>query len=633
MAGNVLQEILTRIGFTVDQGSMDKAKSAASSLQGWLLKLTAGVSVAMVGRMALNSAAQMETLKAQFTTMLGNNEAAAERFFGKISQFAATTPFDQMGVAQAAQTLMQFGVQAEKIMPTLNMLGDVAGSDAIRFKQLSLVFGQVMSRGTLKGDDLMQFINAGFNPLQEMTKGLKKTMPELREMMEKNQISADMVAESFKRATSIGGQFYNNLSNQSKTWQAVTSTAMDTVTMGLGNAMMKFMPVMKSFVGWLGATDMTWLETIAQGAASALILIGQELANSGVVEAWELFRYQVGALGEELGLWIGGPGQGTAGFLRSLAKILSVIIRGFLYTAVFVMELAKAFLSLLPSLDTTLTILKILVPVLAVLYGPAMIASIWAKVAAMVAESTIMATLKAGYLASIIASGGQLTLNGLLTASWWGMTAAIGAAATAVKGFVLSNPLLIAAAAATAAVAWAWMRIDEAMDRYIEEETQAAEDRSVADLDSSYADQMKKRYELRKELKDLSAQGQGSTQRAKDLEKEIAGQDMLIRINRKARDQHTHDIDKARKERSGEMPDFTASLDMQNSQAVLDMQKAIQGQGKNVKMENNMDFTINAPAGKDGETGLTASGIGAAAKEAFRAQFSIELQKVLVGAV
>jgi hypothetical protein len=144
---------------------------------------------------------------------------------------------------------------------------------------------------------------------------------------------------------------------------------------------------------------------------------------------------------------------------------------------------------------------------------------------------------------------------------------------------------------------------------------------------------MKKRAELRKELKDLTAQGGGSTERAKELEKEIAGQDMLIRINRKARDQHVNDINKARKERSGEMPDFTASLEMQNSQAVLDMQKATQGQGKNVKVENNMDFTINAPAGKNGETGLTASGIGAAAKEAFRAQFSIELQKVLVGAV
>lgn len=633
MAGNVLQEILTRIGFTVDQGSMDKAKSAASSLQGWLLKLTSGISVAMVGRMALNSASQMETLKAQFTTMLGNNEATAERFFGKISQFAASTPFEQMGVAQAAQTLMQFGVETEKVMPTLAMLGDVAGADQFKFKQLSLVFGQIMSTGRLMGQDLMQLINAGFNPLQVISKKTGRSMADLKADMEKGKISAEMVTDAFKSATSAGGQFYQNTANQAKTWQGVTSTAMDTITMGLGNAMMKFMPVMKSIVAWLGDTDLTWLETIAQSAANSLTLIGQELEKSGIIEAWELFRYQIGTLGEELGLFLGGPGQGTAGFLRSLAGILAFVANAFLYTSVFVMELVKAFLWLLPSLNTTLSILQVLGPALLILYSPALIASIWAKVAAMAAEGGMLATLKAGYLASILVSGGQLTLNGLLTASWWGMTAAIGAAATAMKAFVLSNPLLLVAAAAAAAVAWAWMRINEAMDRYLEDETRAAEDRAVADLDASYANQMKKRAELRKELKDLSAQGQGSTQRAQDLEKEIAQQDSLIRINRKARDQYTNDINKARKERSGEMPDFTASLEMQNSQAVLDMQKATQGQGKNVKVENNMDFTINAPAGKNGETGLTASGIGAAAKEAFRAQFSIELQKVLVGAV
>ena len=50
-------------------------------------------------------------------------------------------------------------------------------------------------------------INAGFNPLQEMAKKTGKSVGELKEEMEKDAISADMVADAFASATAEGGQF------------------------------------------------------------------------------------------------------------------------------------------------------------------------------------------------------------------------------------------------------------------------------------------------------------------------------------------------------------------------------------------------------------------------------------------
>jgi len=632
VAGNVLQEILTRIGFTVDQPSVDKAKSSAVGLKGFLLKMAAGFSVAMVGKMALNSASQMETLKAQFTTMLGTAQAA-NRFFFQISQFAARTPFAQMGVAQAAQTLMQFGVETKKIMPTLGMLGDIAGADQAKFRQLALVFGQIQSTGRLMGQDLLQLINAGFNPLQVMAKKSGKSMAELKQEMERGKISAEMVTDAFVIATSKGGQFYQNTANQAKTWQGVTSTALDVVTMALGEAVTQFMPLMKSFVQSLGETNLNWLVELSKQVASALQLIGQTFTETGFGEAWALFSYQIGALFEELGLFVAGPGQQTADFLRSIVRVLSFFAKIILYSAVFLIEMAKAVIWLLPSLHTVWEIIKLLLPAMAVLFGPAMIAAIWAKVAALVAENGIMVALRAVYLSSLLLGGGQLTLNGLLTASWYAMTAGIGSAATAMKAFILGNPLLVAAAAAAMAVAFAWSSINAAMEQWVEEETQKAENESVARMDTSYADLRQKKAKLQQELKQLDATGQGSSKRAEEIKGELKSTDMLIRVNRKAREGQQKDITKAQKERSSEMPDFTAALDMQNAMTTLDMQKAVEGSGANVNVKNNMDFTINAPPGKNGETGLTPSGIGAAAREAFRAQFSIELQKVLVGAV
>ena len=70
---------------------------------------------------------------------------------------------------------------------------------------LSLVFGQVASAGKMQGQDLMQFINAGFNPLKELQKMTGKTYAELQDMMSKGRIGFDAVAAAIAHATSEGG--------------------------------------------------------------------------------------------------------------------------------------------------------------------------------------------------------------------------------------------------------------------------------------------------------------------------------------------------------------------------------------------------------------------------------------------
>ena len=62
--------------------------------------------------------------------------------------------------------------------------------------------------GRLMGQDLLQMINAGFNPLQQISKTTGESLVELKKRMEDGGISADEVRQAFEAATAEGGMFH-----------------------------------------------------------------------------------------------------------------------------------------------------------------------------------------------------------------------------------------------------------------------------------------------------------------------------------------------------------------------------------------------------------------------------------------
>ena len=158
---------------------------------------------------------QIESLEISFRTLLGSEQAAA-KLFGDIREYAVSTPLQLGDLAGAAQTLLAFNVQADKIMPTLRAIGDISMGDSQKLQSLTLAFAQATSAGKLMGQDLLQMINAGFNPLGEISRKTGKSIGELKEEMSKGAISAEMLADAFMSAASEGGKFYGMLDKQSK---------------------------------------------------------------------------------------------------------------------------------------------------------------------------------------------------------------------------------------------------------------------------------------------------------------------------------------------------------------------------------------------------------------------------------
>ncbi|AHI22081.1 phage tail protein [Corynebacterium vitaeruminis] len=170
--------------------------------------------------------ARMEQYTTSFTTMLGD-QAKAQQLVNDLKVEAAKTPFGMEDLASNMQTLLSFGMSLEDAQKHLHEIGDISQGDAVKMESLTLAFAQMSSTGKLTGQDLLQMINAGFNPLEEISRKTGKSIGELKEEMAQGAISADMVADAFASATAEGGRFYGAMDAQSQTFSGQLATMQD----------------------------------------------------------------------------------------------------------------------------------------------------------------------------------------------------------------------------------------------------------------------------------------------------------------------------------------------------------------------------------------------------------------------
>lgn len=192
--------------------------------------LLASISVAAVvaaftqlGRKILELGIKQEQLNIAFNTFLGSAEKG-KAVLKELTKFSIVTPFTPDQVNSAAKALLAFGVQGNELIPVLKMLGDVSSGTGKDLTEMAIIFGQIRSTGRLMGQDLLQLINAGFNPLQVISQKTGRSMRALKDDMEKGAISFQMVSDAFKTATSEGGLFFNLMEKQSATVGGKLST-------------------------------------------------------------------------------------------------------------------------------------------------------------------------------------------------------------------------------------------------------------------------------------------------------------------------------------------------------------------------------------------------------------------------
>lgn len=250
----VVQELIAKLGFDVDQGGMKKVDNGLSSLIKQVGLLAAAWKAVGLVIDSVKGAANLESMNAEFEVMLGNADAA-RYLVQQIQGMAAATPFETAGLVANVRMMMAFGQTANQAMGALKFLGDVAGSSQEKLDRLTLAYSQVMAAGKLQGQDLLQFVNAGFNPLQVLSEKTGKSMAQLRKDMEKGAISADMVRTAFETVTGPGGRFFGNMEKQSQTLNGLWSTMVDNIAILMAELGGKLVPFVKEVVR--GLIDMS----------------------------------------------------------------------------------------------------------------------------------------------------------------------------------------------------------------------------------------------------------------------------------------------------------------------------------------------------------------------------------------
>ena len=157
---------------------------------------------------------EIESLEKSFSILAGTVQG--KNLFQEIREFAVKTPMTMPALAKGAQTLLAFNYEAKNVMPIIRAIGDISMGNEDKFNSLTLAFAQMSSTGKLMGQDLLQMINAGFNPLAVISEQTGKSIGVLKEEMAAGAISADMITKAFMDATSEGGKFNGMLEQQSK---------------------------------------------------------------------------------------------------------------------------------------------------------------------------------------------------------------------------------------------------------------------------------------------------------------------------------------------------------------------------------------------------------------------------------
>lgn len=208
------------------QGIMSKLGQSAMGFAA-IADVAQNMNEAFSGIIEAGASAELQLMNLK--TLFGGNAEAAEAMYERISEYGKVTPYDKAGLLEAQRTMMSFGMSGEAAFSTLQQIGDIAMGDSQKLQSLSLAFAQMSSTGKLTGQDLMQMINAGFNPLNEISKVTGKSVGVLKEEMSKGAISADMVSEAFRIATSEGGLFYGAIEAASETTAGRMASFRDTI--------------------------------------------------------------------------------------------------------------------------------------------------------------------------------------------------------------------------------------------------------------------------------------------------------------------------------------------------------------------------------------------------------------------
>lgn len=194
---------------------------SVSQIQGYLMNM-----VKVRGEFELQNTALASILQ---------NKDQADKLFAQITELAVKSPFTLKELTTYTKSLSAYQVEYEKLYDTTKMLADVSAGLGVDMQRLILAFGQVKAANFLRGTEVRQFTEAGFNILGELSKyyseleGRMVSVGEVQDRVTRKMVDFADVENIFKRVTAAGGIFYNMQERQAETLAGQMSNLQDSI--------------------------------------------------------------------------------------------------------------------------------------------------------------------------------------------------------------------------------------------------------------------------------------------------------------------------------------------------------------------------------------------------------------------
>lgn len=179
--------------------------------------------------MLIGSNAEMEQYTTSLEVMLGSTEKASA-MIEKMREFAAKTPLTLDNVISGGTMLMSYGVDESNLIDTMTKLGDLASGNAEKMDRITLAYGQMLAKGKVTGEELMQMTEAGV-PLQTaLAESIGVTGEEFSKMVSAGKVGIDDLNKAITGLTTGNGKFAGMMEKQSQTMQGMLSTLQDNLS-------------------------------------------------------------------------------------------------------------------------------------------------------------------------------------------------------------------------------------------------------------------------------------------------------------------------------------------------------------------------------------------------------------------
>ncbi|HJF35100.1 MAG TPA: tape measure protein [Clostridium perfringens] len=229
-----------------DKG-IDKASNKANSLGGVISKVGQNIASFMLYDVGKNLVtgfinatkagidynATLETSRIKWETLLGSQEKA-NKMLKDIEKFAATTPFEKMGVEAMATQLHNAGFEGQSLFDQLTKFGDLSGAFGIQADSLQEMvrqYAQVKQAGVAYTEDLNILQDRGIPIYKALAEELGINTADVKKWASEGKISADIYQAALDNlAKGVEG----GMQKQSKSFSGMVSTLKDNMSQAAG---------------------------------------------------------------------------------------------------------------------------------------------------------------------------------------------------------------------------------------------------------------------------------------------------------------------------------------------------------------------------------------------------------------